>query len=170
MDKLNKSLPQIIRESSELEALLWESGGEITPEIQDVYNRYLISKGTELPEKVEGVIQFRDRLENTAGLLKSQAEELTKKAKSLKNIVSAMDFNILEAVRFAGGKLETTSKKLSIRKSESVQVEDVNLIPPEFIDKKITLAAKKTDIKKAIKAGQLVPGAFIEERENLNIR
>ena len=54
---------------------------------------------------------------------------------------------------------------------EEVEVEltgEPEDLPPEFLRQK--LEAKKTDIKKALKAGRTVPGAVLVEKQNLQIR
>lgn len=170
MDKLNKSLPQIIRDTAEMEALLWESGGEVTPEIEEVYNQYLLNKEEELPKKIDNVIEFMARVQHTGVLLKQQADDLNRKVKTLNNVIDAMQFNVLQAVRNNKGKLETGRWKLSIRKSQSVEIIAPDILPDKFVQRKITEAPIKNEIKKALKNGQIVPGAVLKEKENLNIR
>lgn len=64
--------------------------------------------------------------------------------------------------------LKTGLFKVNYRKSEAVIVTDESLLPGQFT--KTTVTADKTTIKKALKEGQEVPGAFIEKRENLQIK
>ena len=65
-------------------------------------------------------------------------------------------------------KMDTELFKLSYRKSDSVNVIDLDAVPDEY--KKITIAADKTAIKKAIKEGAEVAGAELVTNQNLQIR
>ena len=67
-------------------------------------------------------------------------------------------------------KFETARVKLSFRKSESVAIADESLIPDEFIKTEIIKNPMKNDIKKALKAGELVPGAGLVENLNLQVK
>lgn len=61
-------------------------------------------------------------------------------------------------------KLEVGTFKAGYRKSESVEIINLDVIPADFI--KVEIKADKTAIKKAIKAGEVVEGA--EVRTNMN--
>ncbi len=60
-------------------------------------------------------------------------------------------------------KVRTDKHVYSKRKSEKVEFSDQALIPDQYYKEKVTVKREpsKTDIKKAIKAGQDVPGAYI---------
>lgn len=61
-------------------------------------------------------------------------------------------------------KLEVGTFKAGYRKSESVEIINLDVIPADFT--KVEIKADKTAIKKAIKAGEVVEGA--EVRTNMN--
>ncbi len=67
-------------------------------------------------------------------------------------------------------KLETPILKISFRKSESVEVENVDLLAAKFVNEKTTLTADKTKIKDAIKNGELVVGAVLKSNQNIQIK
>lgn len=67
-------------------------------------------------------------------------------------------------------KLETINGVLSLRKSESVSIEDEKLIPAEFTTIVQDIKISKTDIKKAIKEGQEVPGATLIQNMSLQVK
>lgn len=60
-------------------------------------------------------------------------------------------------------KVRTDKHVYAKRKSEKVEFSDQALIPDQYYKEKVTVKREpsKTDIKKAIKAGQDVPGAYI---------
>lgn len=69
----------------------------------------------------------------------------------------------------AGKKFECADFKASYRKSQAVEVTDVEKIPAPYLiiqEPKVD----KAGIKKALKAGEEVPGAKLVERNNLSIR
>jgi len=82
----------------------------------------------------------------------------------LKNILSKTmkHFGILE--------LKTSTLKVNFRKSESVEVTNEDLIAIRFKVEKITNTISKNLIKEAIKAGEIVIGAELVTKENLQIK
>lgn len=78
---------------------------------------------------------------------------------------------VIEKLLPVGEKLETDFVTLSWRKSEAVVVDGApELLPEKYQRVKITVDADKTAIKAAIKAGEIVPGARLEVRQNLQIK
>lgn len=69
----------------------------------------------------------------------------------------------------AGKKFECADFKASYRKSQAVEVTDAEKIPAPYL---IVQEPKvdKSGIKKALKAGEDIPGAKLVERNNLSIR
>ena len=62
------------------------------------------------------------------------------------------------------------SWNLSLRKSKSVNIYDESLIDKKFIEVETKEKISKTEIKKAIEAGENVQGANIVEKNSLNIK
>lgn len=60
--------------------------------------------------------------------------------------------------------------QVSYRASSAVEILDASKLPKKFIVKKVTTSPDKTAISAAIKAGKKVPGARIEERQNIQIK
>lgn len=69
-----------------------------------------------------------------------------------------------------GEKFETPRCKIGWRKSEVCNVLSLDEIPEEFKRTKVTVDADKTAIKKAIKAGTVVPGAEIIQKLNMTLK
>jgi len=67
-------------------------------------------------------------------------------------------------------KIESPLFKLSIRKSEAVEVDIVEALPGAFINVKNVVTADKVAIKEAIKRGEYVTGARLIENFNLQIK
>lgn len=78
---------------------------------------------------------------------------------------------VIQKLLPVGEKMETDFVTLSWRKSEAVVVDGApELLPEKYQRVKITVDADKTAIKAAIKAGEDVPGARLEMRQNLQIK
>ena len=67
-------------------------------------------------------------------------------------------------------KIELPLFKLSIRKSEAVEVDIVEALPKAFQNVKNVVTADKVAIKEAIKRGENVTGARLIENFNLQIK
>lgn len=67
-------------------------------------------------------------------------------------------------------KIEEPDIRISTRKSVSTVIEDEEAIPSKFVTIVQTQKINKTEIKKAIQAGQDVPGAYLVENINLAIK
>lgn len=93
----------------------------------------------------------------------SMAERRRAKTNKAGQLKAYMDMNL------AGKKYECTDFKASYRKSQAVEVTDAEKIPAPYLiiqEPKVD----KAGIKKALKAGEEVPGCKLVERNNLSIR
>jgi hypothetical protein len=67
-------------------------------------------------------------------------------------------------------KIETPLIKLSFRKSESVEVDDINSLPAMYKTIKLTETPDKKLIKDSLKLGKEIPGCKLVENNNLQIK
>ena len=67
-------------------------------------------------------------------------------------------------------KLELPHSKISYRKSDSVEVTDIDKLPEEYIKTKIEKNPDKVAIKNAIKDGKEINGAKIVTNYNIQIK
>lgn len=161
------TLYNITDEHRNLLALIEESGGEITPEIEDAFK----INATELQQKSEGYAYIIKHLEDRQAVVDQEIKRLKeikdrdeKKLDYLKErIVGAM-------VEFGIKKIETPLLTLSLRQSNSVDVQDENLIPPEYKEKVITYKVSKTLLKQALIDGVEILGVHLVTKENLQIK
>ena len=85
------------------------------------------------------------------------------------NLVDRLNNSLLDAVKLYGD-ITSGLTTFTTRKSESVVIEDEELIDKEYKTVKVTTSVSKADIKKAIKSGIEVSGATIKENLNLRIK
>lgn len=67
-------------------------------------------------------------------------------------------------------RLETPRVALSTRRSTAVEVVNDGMVPDEYVTYKTTKTVNRDAIRKALKAGESVPGCQLEERTNVIIR
>jgi len=105
----------------------------------------------------------------------SSIEDEIKRLQALKNakakVIDRLKETVLEAMQeFNIEKIETPLMKLSIRRSESIEIGLEELIPDNFKKERVSVSIDKVAIKKAIKDGELVPGAVIKENFSLQLK
>jgi hypothetical protein len=66
--------------------------------------------------------------------------------------------------------VKSATLKLSLRRSEAVEVVNIDQLPESLVTVKKTVSAYKVKIKEAIKNGVLVQGAVIVENYSLQIK
>ncbi len=164
---MKKSLYHIQQEYQLVLSELDELDGEVTPELEQrlmIAEHELQEKGAnyalvihDYTSRIDAIDTQIERLENLKSSYKSKSEVLKS------NIKNAM-------LHFGLDKIEHDLVKLSFRKSESVEVENQDLIPKEFIKEKISYSPDKTAIKEAIKGGQDVQGCKLVTNYNLQVK
>ena len=147
-------------------ALLLEEG-EFTQEIEQA----LIITQEQLQAKA---IDYTYVIKN----FEADSQAIDNEIKRLKAMKEAKDKAIdrmKEAVRnamLASGidKIESSLFKLSLRRSEAVEVVNIDQLPESLVTVKKTVSADKVKIKEAIKSGLTVEGANLIENFNLQIK
>lgn len=119
--------------------------------------------------KVNAIVGFLRETELTAESAEIESKRLAEIAKFYKNRVERVKKSVAWAMESHGvEKIETDMFRLSFRKSEAVQVEDVEALPFDYVVLK--KQADKTKIKKALKDGTPVSGAALVTNNNLIIK
>ena len=116
-------------------------------------------------ENYISVIKIKEGLVQTVD---QEIKRLQAIKKREQKIIEWLSNNLEFAVK-TFGEMEIGTNKLKLRKSSSVSVEDINSLPAEFKTVKVTEAANKAEIKKALKAGQQIEGCSIIEKQTLKI-
>ena len=108
---------------------------------------------------IKDLIAESKALADEAKALSERKERSAKKAESLKNYLQAM---------LDGQKWKSSKAAVSYRKTQSVVVDDLEALKPEFL--RIKKEADKTAIKEVLKAGAAVSGAHLEEKQSMSIK
>ncbi|WP_053453663.1 siphovirus Gp157 family protein [Exiguobacterium sp. BMC-KP] len=124
-----------------------------------------------LEGKVESVLHFRQHLLNEAAALKAEEQRLAERRKLREVKAKRLEEYVDECLNVADlKKLETTLYTVSYRKSTSVEITDAEALPVGFLRTKTTTDPDKTAISKALKAGEVIAGAQLVTKANLQIK
>lgn len=136
---------------------------------QEDINTALAEIKDELQVKGENIIAYLQKMQDVEEQAKHRKKAIDNYLKVIANrrkrlekaVIYSMDSMQVKSILTGKGELKTKANP------PSVAIDDLTAIPSEYISTKIDLVPDKTAIKKAIKAGEEVPGAHIEQGEKL---
>ena len=144
-----------------------DNGGEVTPQQElnlQITRDQLQDKGTNYAFVIK-------KLDAECDIIDAEIKRLTELKKVRQNACERLKSNISHAMQiFEVDKIESPLIKLSFRKSQSVNVADVNSLPSEFKTIKVTEQADKVKIKQALLNGEVIEGCEIVNNNNLQIK
>ena len=159
------NLYQLTQEAQYLAALLETE--ELTPELEAellINQEQLQSKGINYAKVIANYQSESDAIDAEIKRLKAMKESRDKK-------VTWLTESLKKAMLVSGiEKIESPLFKISLRRSEAVEVEIPEALPVDWQVKKVTITADKVAIKKAIKEGYSITGARLVENFNLQIK
>jgi hypothetical protein len=161
---MEQSIYNIIQDQRYTLQEIEELGGELTPELE----AKLEIQAHQLEVKSVNYLHVISTKESFNGLIDAEIKRLQAMKKANDNLIDRLKDNLLNAVKTFGN-FEVGLHKFGTRKSSTVEVEDVNQLPNEYKTIKITEAADKMAIKKAIESGIEIEGCYIKEHQNLKI-
>lgn len=140
-----------------------------TPEEIEAIKNTLEMLDCSIEEKIENTAKYMVNAEADIQGIKAEIDRLNKVKKSKESTIETLKNNIEYSMKQKGiEKLEVGTFKAGYRKSESVEIINLNVIPADFT--KVEIKADKIAIKKAIKAGEMVEGAEIKLNQNFYIK
>jgi hypothetical protein len=162
---MKKSLYSISQEYMELADQLTD--GEATPELETA----LAINETELQTKGVCYGFIVKEMEADCEVIEMEIKRLTALKKSRENAMERLKNNLSGAMQLYGLlEIKTPLLKINFRKSESVEVTDMEALPDEYVVSKTTEAPDKVKLKADIKAGIEIPGAQLVTKENIQIK
>ena len=117
-------------------------------------------------EKIENIALWIKNLKAEAEALKAEKEAFDKRKKAAENKAESLSKYLTNYLQ--GNKFKTTKVSISYRKSESLEIDNTESIPFDYIEYEPKI--NKTDLKKAIKEGLEVEGCRIVEKQNIQIK
>jgi hypothetical protein len=140
---------------------------ELTPELEQellINQEQLQSKGINYAKVIANYQSQADQIDAEIKRLKTMKESRDKK-------VTWLTESLKKAMLISGiEKIESPLFKISLRRSEAVEVEVPEALPVDWQVKKVMITADKVAIKKAIKEGYSITGARLVENFNLQIK
>ena len=141
-----------------------EEDAEIKQDLQELISIELEKKSNNIIYAIKNLESNNVAIDAEIERLKAIKERNIKNVDSIKNhILNFMKTNNID-------KIQTDLATFSLRKSKSTQIDNIELLPQEFVTVKQTFQPDKTAIKKAIEAGKEVAGAHIIENVSLQIK
>ena len=160
---MNKSLFQISAEYVALADLL--EYDEVTPELE---NSLRINQ-VELQVKAENYLHVIANLKAQIQMAKdAEAQAKAYRARKEK-AVERLETSLLDAVKLYG-KFEAGIYTVSTRKSEKVVVQFPDVVPEEYLRRKLVVEPDKIKIKEALCSGKNVIGCHLEANTNLVVK
>lgn len=146
-----------------------------TADENGIIDESLLPAVSEAKELVESKAQSIGCVIKSLRAYKAQIDEEVKRLKAmsdtLKNRIEYLEEATSSVLQQCGiVRIDGVQTVISFRRSEQVQFSDESEIPDEFMATKVTVAPDKPKIKAAIKAGITVPGAYIAECQNIQIK
>lgn len=147
--------------NTEIENLIDYETGEITD--PDAYDNLQMAR----TEKLQNIaLLYKNKLSDAEQLKKLEKEYAERRKRA--EATAAWCKEIL-AFELAGEKMEDEKKRFTItwRPSKSTKT-NMDLLPDEW--KKVEVKPMTKEIGEALKAGQVIPGAWLEEHNNIQIK
>lgn len=121
----------------------------------------------EFDKKVEGIALWVKNLLAEAKMVKEEKDALAARQKSCENKADSLKRYLETAL--GGEKFKTPRVSISYRKSESVQVDDMDKLDDDYL-KYTTPTVDKTRVKQALKQGIKLEGVQLVENNNIQIK
>jgi hypothetical protein len=158
---------QITGEYQNLVRILTENEGELTPELETA----LAINKDELQAKGISYAFVIKTIESEIDIIDAEIKRLQGLKKVRVNATDRLKDTLTKAMElYEIDELKTPIIKINFRKSESVEITDQTQLPPEYIMVKMEKVPMKIEIKKALKEGTEVPGAYLSINQNIQIK
>ena len=162
---MKQSLYNITEDQRLINAMLEETGGELTPEIEEAM---LITEENFI-SKAEAYGATISEYDAQAEACAQEIKRLQAFKKTCENVSKRMKERISDAMMtFDKDKVTAGTFRFSFRKSTAVVVENEELIPEEYFRTERTICRK--ELMDALNAGEVIAGAMIETRQTLQMR
>lgn len=140
-----------------------ETGEIIDEEMKDSFDQLAIDRD----QKIENICLFIKNLRAEAAALKAEKEAFAAREKASENKAESL-------LRYLKGYLngeafKATRAAVSWRRTKSVKIDDLNMIPADYVIQPDPVPNKMA-IRRAIAAGETVPGAELVENQSMTVR
>ncbi len=126
-----------------------------------------------LDSKADSYCWVIEHLRGQAAYRQQQAKRLVELARGEESRADALEESlvlVLTRLQPAATRFSFPHHELTSRKSQAVEIDDEQALPPEWLALKTTSQPDKAAIKEALKAGHSIPGAQLISRCSWRIR
>lgn len=160
--ELSDAIRQVIARGFALD----EETGEITFDETNLDELRLMFR-----EKAEACALYVKDQRALAKAIRDEERSLAERRRSAERRADRVERYLLAHIdELPDRRLETPRVALSTRRSTAVEVVNDGMVPDEYMTYKTTKTVNRDAIRKALKAGESVPGCHLEERTNVIIR
>jgi hypothetical protein len=125
----------------------------------------------EREEKLESIALYVKELYHEADAIMQEEVKLKKRRQAKEKKAERLEEYLKSSLLgFGDKKFETPRVVLSFRTSKAVVVTDESKLDKKYMKAKVVVTVDKTAIKDALDKGEVVEGAAIEEKQNLQIK
>lgn len=145
-----------------------ETGEIIDTDVLEVLKNDLEKQ---IVEKSSDVVKYH---KNRDGLINQVSDEI-KRLQAFKKALTSRQENFEKYIlycmeKLGKNKIETANGTIKITKSQGVKITDYEKVPAKYIVMKQEFKEDLRAIAKAIKSGEIVDGAILEDRKNISIK
>ena len=162
---MKTTLYKISEDYNELMNSIEENEGVLTEDQEQA----LVINEKELQSKSISYLEFIRSREGFLLIVDDEIKRLQAIKKRNNTLIDKLKSNLLGAVNLFG-EFTVGTVTFGTRKSESITVEDVNSLPSEYKTIKVTEAANKAELKKALKEDEEIEGVTLNVNLNLKIK
>lgn len=144
-----------------------EETGEVNEEMANAVDELKVAR----KEKLEGIGCYIKNLFAEVEAIKEEADNLRKRAKVMENRAERLREYVANSLLASHEtKFEGVRVAYSFRRSESVEVLDLEKVPSEYLKTKTEVSADKVAIKKVLKEGNTIDGCALVIKQNLLVK
>ena len=145
-----------------------EETGEIVDNTE-ILNKLFNDLALSFEEKLDNSQRYILTLKGEADILAKEIKRLQAKKTALENKADRLSEMMKNAILSSGdNKFKTSLYSFSIRKTESVEIRDLDVIPRAYL--RLKKEADKVAIKKALKDGTVIDGVYLSEKLSLGAK
>lgn len=160
------TLYEISGEYREWLAKLEENEGELTDELKEEFSAI----AGNLEDKIDVYAQIIKEKTSFAADIKQERDRLKALSEKNEKVIARLSNLMAEAMGLFGReKIEKVTYTAKFVKSSGVIVTDQEKLPKEYLKEKVEVKPMLSEIKEAIKRGEQIEGAYIEERRTLKV-
>ena len=131
----------------------------------------LVEFAGDLNETIKNTGLYLFELDSEAQQIDAQIKRLKARKDGMKRRADTLKNLMLDAMTSSGlKKVYDPLVTVYLRKSTATIVDEMDILPKDLLRVKVETSPDLIAIGKKLKAGEVVPGAHLEERQNVNIK